>query len=350
MRFGFDIVPDRPLGDVEGWWKACDDGSLDVIGIPDSPAVARELYVSATRCLSVTTNAGVMVAVSNPISRDVSVTASALGTLDECFPGRVSFGIGSGDSALWGVGRKPGKVDTVREYVTALREGLGSNHYRYRGREWSVAWGDPDERDIPILVACSGTRMLEAGAQVADGLILAMGFSDENLTHVDEVVDRATAAVGRPSDGIERWWHCSLTFGETVEDAMDRNLGVNPGWLTLGTMEGKQIPDEFRQPLLQLTADFRNIDAEYTKKGRGAYLVDRAKELGIYDWLISRAPGLWGPPSAIAERLRSYRDRGMTNWIFYGGGSDLNRSEWIAKFTGEVLPLLSEPIENGARA
>ena len=67
----------------------------------------------------------------------------------------------------------------------------------------------------------------------------------------------------------------------------------------------------------------------------------RAKELGIYDWLVSRAPRLWGPPEAIAQRLVELDAAGISNWMFYVPGKDVDRSEWISNFCGGVLPALA---------
>ena len=340
MRFGFDIVPDRPLSEVREWWRACDAGGMDVIGVPDSPVVARELYVTATHCLAVTERARMMIAVSNPVSRDVSVTGAALTTLDELAPGRVAFGIGSGDSALWGVGLAPGRVDDLRQYIVALKALLAGEEATIGDRTFRSTWST-EPRDVPVYVACSGTRVLRMASQVADGLVLAMGFGADNLAYVRATIADACAEVGRDPAELDLWGHCSLVFAPTVEEGMAKNLGVNPGWMTMGTLEGKQIPEEFREPLLQLTSDFRNLSTEYATKDRGAALVDRAKDLGIYEWLVSRAPALWGPPDNIVTRLRELDGMGIGSWLFYGGGADFDRSAWIETFTGEVLPRIT---------
>jgi len=337
VKFGFDIVQDRPLVELREWWRACDAGGMDVIGLPDSPVVARELYVTATHCLDITENAEVMAAVSNPISRDISVTGASLATLAELAPGRVKYGIGSGDSALWGVGLKPARVAVLRDYIVALKTFLRGEEAEFGGRRFASAWAT-EPVDVPIYVAASGPKTLRMAAQVADGLILAMGFGPDNLAYVDTIVREACAEVGRDPDELDIWGHCSLGFAATVEDGMARNLGVNPGWMAMGSMEGKQIPNEFREPLQRLTSDFGDVDAEYTTQHRGERLVEKAKSLGIYEWLASRAPGLWGPPEHVASRLLEFDGNGLSNWIFYGGGSDYDRGEWIETFTSEVIP------------
>ena len=338
MKYGVVLLPDSPSRAQTALWEACDRGGIDAIGLADSPAVSREVYVTAAQALATTSRATVLTAVTNPVSRDLSVVAASLATLDEMAPGRVAFGIGTGDSALWGVGLRSARVESMREYIVALKAYLSGGAARIGDREFASSWRGWTPPDIPILVACSGTRVLRMAAQAADGVILAMGFGPHNLDYVFSNIAEACAEVGRDPAELEIWGHGALTFGATVEAAMEENLGVNPGWLTMGTLEGKQIPQEHKEPLVSLTASFRDLDAEYASESRGAHLVRLAKELGLYEWLIARAPRLWGPPETIAGRLVELAGQGVPNWIFYLPGTDVDRTAWIESFTGGVLP------------
>lgn len=341
MKYGVVLLPDAPSRARDEIWAACDAAGI-AIGLADSPAVAREVFVSAADAVRSTRRATVMTAVTNPVSRDLSVMGSSLATLHEMSPGRIACGIGTGDSALWGVGLKSAKVESLREYIVGLKGYLRGESVTFRGRELRRSWAAPGGADVPILVACSGTRVLRMAAQVADGLILAMGFGPHNLEYVRANIDQACAEVGRDPSELELWGHGALTFGETVEAAMEENLGVNPGWLTLGTLEGKQIPEDLRRPLLELTSSFRDLDAEYASESRGAFLVRRARELGLYDWLTARAPRLWGPPPVIADRLVELAEAGVPNWSFYLPGGDVDRRRWVDRFANEVLPAIGD--------
>ena len=344
MKYGVVLLPDRPSEAQTDLWAACEDGGLDVIGLADSPAVAREVYVTAAQAVAATSRVTIMTAVTNPVSRDVSVVASAVATLDEIAPGRVVLGIGTGDSALWGVGLRSARVELMREYIVALRTYWNGDKAELGGRSFSSNWAGWDSPTrVPILVACSGTKVLRMAAQVADGLILAMGFGQHNLDYVHQNIAEACAEVGRDPAELDIWGHGALTFGDTVEAAMAENLGVNPGWLTLGTLSGKQIPEEHKKALLELTASFRNLKAEYGTESRGAHLVRLARELGVYEWLAARAPRLWGPPEVIAGRLLDLASAGVPNWMFFLPGTDIHRADWVDTFTKRVLPLVSTP-------
>lgn len=312
-------IQDAPLEEVIERWRACDRAGLEVVGLPDSP-IARELYVYMTLCALSTERINVLSAVTNPLTRDPAITASALLTLDELAPGRIRLGIATGDSAAWGIGMKPAKVAQLREYILAVRGLLLGEEVEYQGRKlrgsWK-RWEPPTE--IPIYVACAGPKALGVAAEVADGAIVAYGSMTRQTVE--------TALTGR--DDFDIWWQTSVTFGTSVEDAMSRSLGVNPSWISMGAWVGKDVPEDLREPLRELTRDIYDLGAVYKTQNRGGLLVERAKELGVYDWMIARAPRLWGTDEDITRRLRELGDEGLTNWLFYGGS-----------FYGETLRLV----------
>jgi hypothetical protein len=51
MEFGLDIVTDRPLDELREWWVGCERNGLVTIGVPDSPAICREMYLCAADAL-----------------------------------------------------------------------------------------------------------------------------------------------------------------------------------------------------------------------------------------------------------------------------------------------------------
>ena len=122
---------------------------------------------------------------------------------------------------------------------------------------------------------------------------------------------------------------------------MERSLGVNTSWMTMGSLEGKQIPPDLVEPLKRFNADMEDVSATYGAGDRGKVLVQRAKDFGLYDWLISMAPGFWGPPENIAKRLREFGEQGMTKWQFYVAQFHGDRFEYVDRFANGVLPALA---------
>lgn len=342
MKIALNVVQHRPVTEGPEWWTLADRSGIDTIALPDSPALTRELYVASALCAASTSTARVMMSVTNPVSRDPSVTAAAVATLDEIAPGRIVLGIGTGDSAMWGTGRAPSKIAYLREYILAVKALLRGEEASFDGRRFRLqwpAWTPPVT--LPVIVAVSGPKVLRMSCEVADGMLLSMGFGQENISYVQGLVADGCAEFGRDQRELELWWNSEVVFGDSVEAAQRRGMGVGTNWLTMGSLEGKQIPPEIREPLLQFNADVHDLAAEYQDEDREAKLQDRARQLGIYDWLLARAPGLWGTPADIAARLQQYDREGLDRWMFYVGRSESDRMNHLRSICEGVMPLLS---------
>ena len=341
MKIALNVLQQGPVSDGPEWWQLCDDAGVEVIGLPDSPALVRELYVVAALCAQHTSRARIMMSVTNPTSRDPSVTASSLLSLEEIAPGRIALGIGTGDSALWGVGLRPATVAQLREYIVAVKALLQGEEADYQGRRFRMQWSDPPVRsDIPVIVPVSGPKVLRMACEVSDGMLLSMGFGSHNVDYILSLVEEGCAAAGRDPAELELWWNSEIVFGDSVEDALSRGMGVGTEWLTMGTLEGKQIPDHLKQALVQFNADTHNLGSEYQDESREHALIARAKQLGLYDFLLARAPGLWGTPTDVARRLRELESQGMDRWMFYVGRSESDRMNQLRLICEGVMPLL----------
>lgn len=341
MKIALNVLQQGPLTDGPEWWSLLDNAGVDVIGLPDSPALVRELYVAAALCAEHTARTRVMTSVTNPSSRDPSVTAASLLSLEEIAPGRIAFGIGTGDSALWGVGLRPATVAQLRDYIVAVKALLAGEEARYQGRKFRVQWSDlPAGAHIPVIVPVSGPKVLRMACEVSDGMLLSMGFGPHNVEYVLGLVEEGCEAAGRDPADLELWWNSEIVFGDSVEDALSQGMGANTEWLTMGTLEGKQIPEHLKPALQQFNADTHNLGSEYQDESRQQALIARARELGLYEWLLARAPGLWGRPTDVARRLRELEDQGMDRWMFYVGRSESDRMNELRLICEGVMPRL----------
>jgi len=338
MRFAINLIHDGSPTEVDEWWRVADRNGVDVIAVADSPVLLPELWVTTTRCVSTTEQALIMTGVTNPVTRDPSVTASALFGLHQMAPGRVALGISTGDSAAWGVGLEPSSVGRLGSYIRAVKGLLAGDEIEYEGRRFRAHWPGHEPIPVPVYVACSGPRALRMAAQEADGLILSLGFSPGVINYVISTLTDGCAEVGRSIDDLDLWWNTEIVFDESIEAARERNLGIYTGWMVMGSLEGKGIPDEHVDALLELNRGMQDIEHDYQDAGLASALVRRAKELGIYEWLSTMAPGLFGTPDDVAARLIEHHRAGRDNWMFYVGHAGDDRLEQVRLISEEVLP------------
>jgi 5,10-methylenetetrahydromethanopterin reductase len=342
VKIALNVVQQGPLHGNIDWWQMADRAGIDTIAIPDSPALLRELYVTCAMCADRTEHVTIMTGVTNPASRDPSVTAAALFTLDEIAPGRIALGIGTGDSAMWGVGKRPAKLARLREYVLAVQRLLQGEPASYDGRTFEARWSARrNPVRIPTILAVSGPRALRLGCEIADGMLLSMGFGSDNISYVQRLVREGTDEFGRDPAVLDLWWNTEMVLGPSVEAARSTRLGVATEWLTMGSTEGKQIPDDHLDALVQFNFDIHEISSQYQMEGREQALIRRAKDLGIYDWLLTRSAGFFGTPADIATRLNEYEAKGLDKWMFYVGRDEATRADEVRQICEGVMPRLS---------
>lgn len=173
---------------------------FDTAWITDSHLVCRELWVTLTACALATTRIRLGPGVTVPHTRHVTVTASAAATLADLAPGRVVLGLGTGGSSAETMGlslRQTARVRTLEGLAAAIRALLARGTVSLEtGVEARLVWLDAP-RPLPLYVAGSGPRMLEAAGRLGDGVILYVGVDPEILRAGLGCVAAGAGAVGR---------------------------------------------------------------------------------------------------------------------------------------------------------
>ena len=138
--------------------------------------------------------------VTNPATREPSVTASSLAVLDEVSGGRMDLGIGRGDSARRVLGKPPTTMATLEEAIRVIRALVAGETIGYEGTDlhfpWTSGW------TLPVWVAGYGPMALAMTGRVADGLILQLADPDLIAWFVGQLRD-AEAAAGRPAGSVK---------------------------------------------------------------------------------------------------------------------------------------------------
>lgn len=189
-RSAVDLVvygTEAPAGLLE-CVELAEAAGLGGVWVGDSPVLWRELYTLLGAIVARTQRVRIGPAVTNPVSRHISVTASALMTLQELSGARAALGLGLGASAVRTVGAKPARLAELEEAVSALRT-------LWAGGEEGLRYGE-EQRPIPLLLGASGPRMLELAGRIADGCLAVVGLHPRQLAAARERV----AAGGAEAD------------------------------------------------------------------------------------------------------------------------------------------------------
>lgn len=165
----------------------------------DSHILWEEPYVIYSKILDETRKVIVGPMVTNPATRDITVTASVFATLNEMYGNRTVIGIGRGDSAVRVTNGKPVSVAELRQGVLDLKGLVNGESIDYNGNSIRLPWAANSR--TPVWVAAYGPKVLALTGEVGDGFILQL--ADPSIAEwTISAVKEAAKAAGRDPESI----------------------------------------------------------------------------------------------------------------------------------------------------
>ncbi len=199
MEFGFTLKPDHTLERTVALTRQAEAAGFSHGWLFDSHVLWRDPYPLLTLMAGATETLRLGTCVTNPATREPSVTASALAVLDELSGGRMDLGIGRGDSARRVLGKPPTTMATLEEAINVIRDLVEGRSVTYEGTELQLPW--TGRWKLPVWVAGYGPMALAMTGRVADGVILQLADPDLIRWLVGQV-RVAEEAAGRPHGSV----------------------------------------------------------------------------------------------------------------------------------------------------
>ncbi|MET0772224.1 MAG: TIGR03842 family LLM class F420-dependent oxidoreductase [Candidatus Limnocylindrales bacterium] len=176
MDFGFTLKPDHTVARTIALSQQAEAAGFTYGWLFDSHVLWKEVYPLLTVMALNTQRMRLGTCVTNPATREPTVTASVLATLDEISGGRMDLGIGRGDSARRVLGKPPTTMKTLEEAIELIRDLVEGRSHVWEDTEvrlpWTGSWR------LPVWVAGYGPMALAMTGRVADGLILQLADPD----------------------------------------------------------------------------------------------------------------------------------------------------------------------------
>src|SRR3954454_13118357 len=176
MDFGVVLQTNPPAWRTVGLAKQAEEHGFDYVWTFDSHLLWQEPYVIYSQILDRTKRVIVGPMVTNPATRDWTVTASVFATLNEMYGNRTVCGIGRGDSAVRVTNGKPSTLKEVREATHVIRELANCRPVDYKGTTLQFPWARTST--LEVWVAAYGPLALKAAGEVGDGFILQLADVD----------------------------------------------------------------------------------------------------------------------------------------------------------------------------
>jgi probable F420-dependent oxidoreductase len=304
----------------------------------DSHLLWQEPFVVYSQILAATHRVMVGPMVTNPATRDWTVTASLFATLNDMFGNRTICGIGRGDSAVRVINGKPVTLAQLRAAIEVIRPLANGEAVDYKGNQLRFPWGVGSR--LPIWVAAYGPKALALAGEVGDGFILQLADPDITAWSI-AAVRQAAAATGRDPDAI------TICVAAPAYVTADSDAGLAHGrdqcrWF--GGMVGNHVADIVARYGSGGAAIPRAL-SDYIA-GRQSYDYNSHGRAGnthtgfVPDDVIDRFC-LIGPPEHHIARLGELQELGVDQFAVYLQHDAKDAT--LAAYGERVLPLINPP-------
>lgn len=327
MQFGITIKPDMSVDRIVALTRQAEAAGFQYGWIFDSHVLWLEPYPLLTLMAANTKNMRLGTCVTNPATRDITVTSSLFATLNLISGGRMQLGIGRGDSSRRVLGKKPVTSAQLEEAVQKFRALAGGKEIDYEGRPAKFTWAEGGVP--PVWVAGYGPKVLELAGRVGDGVILQ--FADPDLVEwCVGFVKKGAEAAGRDWRKIEIMAAAPVWISDDLKVGRDR-VRWFPALVSNHVVDlvSKYKPEELPPAL---TSYIRN-------RGQYDYLhhceVDSSNAEFVSDEVTDRFC-LLGPAQAHIEKLRALARVGVTQFNIYLMCGD--EEDTLEKYKRKVLP------------
>ncbi len=311
-RFGIVFLPET-LADFGGLCREAEESGFDWLGIADSQSVFRELYVALTLAALDTSRIRLGPLVTNPLTRHLVVTASAISSVDELSGGRAVLGLGSGDSAIFTLGAPPATLASLEDAVVTLGRLTSGAPLDRGGTRWQV---HRSIRRVPIYLAAEGPRTLELAGRVADGVIVGLGLTPEVVRLSLAAIERGARAAGRRLADLDVWWFAKTNVADTRAAAaapIAMALAASANHAFRFTLEGKGVPPELHDRIKGLQREYDAHHHEIAGAGN-AGLIER---WGLTEFLLDRF-AIAGTPGDCVAQIRRAMTAGAHQFVITG--------------------------------
>jgi len=309
VELGLVLQPDPPAGAVVERMREAERRGFRYGWTFDSHVLWQEPFVIYAQILAATSALTVGPMVTNPLTRDWSVTASLFATLNDTFGNRTICGIGRGDSARRVLGKPPSSLATLAEAMRVIKDLAEGRTANVAGTPIRIPW----VRDgrLEIWMAGYGPRALQLVGEQADGFILQTADPDIARWTFGAVREAARAA-GRDPAAITMCVAAPAYVGTDVAHQRDQlrwfggMVGNHVADLVSRYGEGGEVPRA-------LTDYIRGRQGyDYSHHGRA----DNPSTDFVPDDIVDRFC-LTGPAGAHVQRLAELAEIGADQFAIY---------------------------------
>ncbi|MFI5952702.1 LLM class flavin-dependent oxidoreductase [Cryptosporangium sp. NPDC051539] len=299
--------------------RAAEELGYHRVWVFDSPALYGDLWIALARIAEGTGRVGFGAGVAVPSLRHPMVTASAIATVEDLAPGRLTTAFGTGFTARRTLGQKAMRWADLATYVRQVRTLLDGGVVEIDGKPCQLlhpdGWAPPRPIATPLWAAPGGPKGFAAARQLGVDGVMLMLPPNRPVAGWAETALLVSGTVVRPGedDTSERLiraagpWFATMYHGiwEMFPEALDGVPG-GPEWRS--AMEAARPEDE------------RHLAVH---EGHGMLLTDRDRAAIAEAGPMILSSGWTGDRDAIQARLADAATNAITEVVFAASGPDV---------------------------
>jgi probable F420-dependent oxidoreductase len=219
VEFGLVLQADPPAWSVVDLLARAEGLGFSHGWTFDSCVLWQEPYALLNQVLARTGRMRVGPMVTNPATRDWTVTASTFATLNEMFGPRTVCAIGRGDSAARVTGGRPHTLATLDTACAVIRDLAEGREVELDGTPVKLPWVGSGR--LPVWIAGYGSKALDLVGRRADGFVLQLADPQLAKWMIDHV-RRAARDAGRDPDSITMCAAAPAYVSDDLDHARDQ--------------------------------------------------------------------------------------------------------------------------------
>jgi 5,10-methylenetetrahydromethanopterin reductase len=286
---------------------------FDALLCPDTQCLSGDPYGQLSLAAASTSRLFLSTGVTNPVTRDASVTASAFATLQIESEGRARCTIGRGDSSAAHIGKRNAKTAELRTYVEQVRAYLAGAEVDRDGTPSRMRWLAPGALPtVPIDIACTGPATIRMAVDVADRVSFAVGAAPERIAWALDVARARLAETGRDRSSLRIGAFVNLVCDPSEQRAVNLGrmiAGMVAHFAGMKDSPVDHLPPQLRDLAVQMKSGY---DMARHAQNDGQHLGGVTDE--FVDWF-----SICGPPAKCEERLGALLDMGLDHVYLLGG-------------------------------
>jgi 5,10-methylenetetrahydromethanopterin reductase len=310
-QFGLVMEPSagytaRLAGEIEAM-------GFDYLLCPDTQNLAPDPYGQLSLAAAATTSLQLGTGVTNPITRDVAVTATAFMSLQQESSGRAICVMGRGDSSAAHIGKRNATTQQLRTYAERLQAYMRGETIMRGAKESALRWlNGLDIPPVPVDIACTGPKTIQMAVETGDRISFAVGSAPERIEWAMNTATEHLQSIGRSRDSISIGAFVNLVCDPDEQRAI--NIGRMIAGMVAHFSGMKNAPlDHLPPQLKELAAHMqKQYDMDHHAQEEAGHATEVSDD--FVDWF-----SICGPAEKCEQRLKSIIDLGLDHVYILAG-------------------------------